>query len=109
MALDPATIKTIPLSAGQPFFDRRLIVDGIEFVFSFAWNDRAERWFLDVQDQTGAPIITAIKLVPPFALLGRVQDQRLTTGDFFIVGAIPTLATLGMRGISSLVYANFLP
>ena len=102
-----ANVQVIPLAAGQNFFDQRVILAGIELVLSFSWNDRAGRWFLDVSDQTGAPILTSIKLAPPFPLLNRARDPRLPAGDLYVVGGIPALATLGQPGGASLLYAEW--
>lgn len=93
------TTEAVPLPINVPHFDQRTILGGVELLFTFHWNARAERWFMSVADQAGSPIIEGVKLVPRAASLWeRAVDTRLPLGVLMLVGETPGLDTLGVSG-----------
>lgn len=87
----------------EPFFQQRTVLGGRELVLAFSWNDRAERWFLDISDANNVPLLCGLKLLPGLPLTFKSRNPGLPAGNLFWVGAIPTLATLG-DGSGSLMY-----
>jgi len=98
---------TIPIpSPLLPAFSQRSRLDGREYVIAFAWNAREARWFFDLSDENGEPIVEGVKVIPNFPLLRRVVDPRCPPGELAALdntGDEPILfADLGTRAI--LVY-----
>lgn len=86
-----------------PFFDQRNVIGGIEILFRFLWNTRANRWELGIYDANEQPILRSVKLLPGFPLTYRIRDARFPVGNLFLLGSIPTLETLG-DGSCSLLF-----
>lgn len=49
------------------------------------WNDREERWRLDIFEQDGTPIVLGLKIVPYVNLTDRFADERLPTNGHLVV------------------------
>lgn len=63
-------------------------VDGTEYLFRFAWYDRAKSWYVDIGLPNGDDpemIVTGIRVVADFDLLYRHQDPRLFDRYMFVV------------------------
>lgn len=72
---------------------------GDVFRITLRFNDRDERYYLDLFDEDDSPIIVGVKVVLATPLLNRVVDPRRPKGDFLAVdkglGTEPTIGTLG--------------
>lgn len=70
----------IPIDASQAEFRQVTSLDGVPYVFEFAWSTRSESWYLDLYLQTDTdpePIRTGIKITIGWPLLtGCVLDIR---------------------------------
>lgn len=70
------TILRIPVPKGAPSFSQRVMLEQLEYVLDLHWNQRAERWFLQLSDSTGE-LITARQIAPNWPILhGLVHDKR---------------------------------
>lgn len=65
--------------------------------FRFVWHERPGAWYLDLATDAGVSIRRAIKLVPGWPLLHRLQHPDRPPGELLLVGPLsaPTLASLG--------------
>ena len=98
---------SLPRPPAEPFFSQRTVLGGKELYFEFNWNGRANRWFLSIFDANSNPILLGVKLVTGSVMTRRLRDPRFPgVGDILLVGAIPTLATLG-DGSHSLVFVDY--
>lgn len=53
------TIRNIPtLTDGTVTYDERVEIEGVEYILSFAWNVRRERWAFSVNGLDDTPILT---------------------------------------------------
>lgn len=97
----------LPRPPAQPFFSQRTVLGGRELYFEFNWNGRSSRWFLSVFDASERPIVVGLKLVTGAVLTRRLKDPRFpNNGDLMLVGAVPTLESLG-DGSHSLVFVDY--
>lgn len=105
---------TIPIpSPLLPSFTQRSKLDGREYVIAFVWNEREARWFFDLADENGDPIVSGVKVIPNFPLLRRVVDARCPPGELAAVdntGDAPILfSDLGTRAVFVYYAAAELP
>lgn len=55
------------------------------FRLFFSWNARETSWYMDIQDQNEANILTGIKMVPMYQLLRQYRAyDTLPNGDFML-------------------------
>jgi hypothetical protein len=67
-----------------------LTLAGSTYKFRNRWNDREQRWRLDIFEQNGTPIVLGLKLVPFVNLTERFADERLpTTGHLVVTDTEP--------------------
>jgi hypothetical protein len=79
-------ILQIPVQKDIAFWEQRTPLDDTDFRLSFAWNDRAQAWFLSIADLDGEPIISGIKLISNQPLLKKYRwDDRVPLGEIFVV------------------------
>lgn len=80
------SILVIPTIPGRPYYTARTKMDGREYTLRFAWNERAERWSLDILDADEVPLVCSIRLVSNWPLLRYYQwDTRLPPGELMVV------------------------
>ena len=101
----PTTVEIELPANPEPFFTQRNVIGGIEILFRFMWNERANRWTLQIYDANERPIALSIRFLPGLPLTYRIRDSRFPRGDLFVLGSVPTLVTLG-DGSCSLVYVE---
>lgn len=93
---------TIPCRPDQTDYAFQVALDGATFTLRFRWNTRELAWYMDVGDETDAPIYTSVKIVVNFPLGFRSRDPRRPLG-FFLAGDTtkkgrdPGIADLGDR------------
>ncbi len=76
----------IPTTPGVPYYTQRTKLDGRDYNLRFAWNQRAERWTLDILDEAAVPIVSGIKLVTNFPLLRSYQwDPDVPPGKLLVM------------------------
>jgi hypothetical protein len=77
------TWLTIPTQGGVPYYTITIKLDGREFGLRFAWNQREERWYMDIRDDTGEALAVGVKVIANWPLLrGSQFDTRLPPGVF---------------------------
>lgn len=66
---------------------RRIVVtlDGVPYLFSFAYNQRCDCWYIDLATAEGDPIACGIKLVCFWNLLRTVVDGRRPPGKLAVI------------------------
>jgi hypothetical protein len=80
-------LLTVPTST-EPFYDQISELDGINYLLGFRYNQREDRWYLSISEESGTPIITGIKLVCNWPLTGGFHDARLPPGVLTVLSAI---------------------
>lgn len=73
-------MQRLPMFLDDPAYTYVCAIDGSSYRLSFTWNERTKGWSLDIAEENGLPIISGIRLVCNWHLLGRSQDTRLPPG-----------------------------
>lgn len=95
--------------AGEAHVEQRTTLSGRDFVLRFDWNQRDGHWTLGLYQPNGDAIITGLKLVVSWPLLGARTEALRPPGELLVVDtqvpAIdPGFADLGAR--HSLIYVE---
>lgn len=80
-----ALIQKIPL---QPETTDQLVsveLDGNPYILRVLWNERFGYFSLSVSAADETPILTNVKMVKNFPLIGRFRDTLLPAGDLYFV------------------------
>jgi hypothetical protein len=86
----------IPVSLDTPSYRLRCTLSGVEYVFRFDWNGRADRWYLDLLTVDLLPIARGLKLIALYPLLQRSVSPLRPPGDFFVFATrTPGFSDLG--------------
>lgn len=94
----------------EPYYQQRTRLDGRDYVLSFSYNEREERWYLSIADEAEAPIATGIKLISNWPLLHPYRyDPRTPPGQIGVAdisgnGSPPTQLELGEGKRCELLY-----
>jgi hypothetical protein len=75
------------MQAGEEFatYVQRTALDGRDYLLTVTLNQREGKWYVDLADQNGDPILYGIKLVVGWPLLRTVTDERRPPGELFVV------------------------
>jgi hypothetical protein len=95
-----AVLEIPTLTDGTPTYDIRTALDGVEYILTFAWNARRERWAFSINGLDGADILTGQTVS-----LGIPLGRRAVGGPPGVLMAIstsddvetPSLTELGAR------------
>src|SRR5690606_36100754 len=79
-----------------PYDRQRVRLDGRNYVLTIGYNEREQRWYLSLADESDVPIATGIKLVANWSLLHpyrydpRTSPGQITASDISGDGSPPT-------------------
>lgn len=79
MAHGPPIVLAVP--SDTPLWSQRTQLDGSDFILSFDYSGREDRFYLSIADSAGVAIVSGIKLVTNWPLLGKVSDTRRPKGE----------------------------
>lgn len=94
----------------NPYYRMRSRLDGRDYVLDFSYNEREERWYLDIYDEAEVPLAMGLKLIANWSLLFRYRyDPRMPQGEMVVAdttgdGTPPTLLELGINKRCELIY-----
>lgn len=80
-----ALIQKIPLQAETTDQFVTVELGGNPYILRVLWNERFGYFALSVNEADETPILTNIKMVKNYGLIGRYKDERLPAGDLFFV------------------------
>lgn len=72
--------QVIPTSTELSDYTQVTTLDGRSYILRFLFNQREDRWYLNLSDADGVSIVDGIKIVVGFFLLRRVTDARRPPG-----------------------------
>jgi len=84
------TTLVIPTVQGEAFYSIRTRLDGSDYNLRFAWNERADRWHLDIADEANIPLVTGIKIMTNWPLI-RYYRYNLTVPQGSLLALTTTL------------------
>jgi hypothetical protein len=72
----------VPTSPGVPFYTQKTRLDGRDYVLTFRYSQREDRWYLSLADSEEIPILSGLKLVANWPLLQAYHyDTRVPRGE----------------------------
>lgn len=77
-------ILRIPVTPDEPAFKIRIALEGRDYVLSFDFNTRMNRWVLGVYDAEENPIAVGITLNIDSSILRLYVDNRLPPGEMIL-------------------------
>ncbi len=80
------TSQVIPTGT-DPSYEQTVTLDGIPYLLDFQYNQREDRWYLELSTVDGDPIYGAVKLVPEYPLFCQCVDARQPPGQFFVISS----------------------
>jgi len=101
----------VPTRAGVPYYTMRTRLDGRDFNLRFAWNQREERWYMDIRSDIDEPLALGVKIITNWPLLRTsLFDLRLPPGllmatDLSLDGSPPGLYDLEIGRRVELAYS----
>lgn len=78
-------LRKIPVRNDLPAYTMRVDLNSVIFVLSFRYNQRADRWIMDVSTEEDEIIIQGIVLITGIPLLTQYVDERLPEGELIVL------------------------
>lgn len=72
----------IPTRSDLPAFSQKIELDGTVFTLKMRYNERYERWILDILTQEETPIRVGIVMLTNIPLLFQYSEALLPPGEF---------------------------
>lgn len=69
---------------GESHVEQRTTLSGRDYVLRFDWNQRDGHWFLGIFQPNGDPVITGLKLVVSWRLLGARTEALRPPGELLV-------------------------
>ena len=87
---------------GESHIEQRTTLSGRDYVLRFDWSQRDGHWFLGLYLPSGEAIVTGLKLVTNWPLLGARTETLRPPGELLVVdtrglGEDPGFGDLGTR------------
>lgn len=77
----------IPVKFKSPDFSFQIDLDKTIFGFRFRYNERTDRFSMEIQDQAGNAIISGVAMVSNWPVLSRFKSSLLPKGLLFTMDA----------------------
>lgn len=96
-------ILQITIPPGEAFFTQRVELDGINYLFYFSYNQRADAFYLTISDELGNQICPPFKIVTNWELLRPkrhlpgLPSGELIAVDLLFKYPVPGLNVLGVN------------
>lgn len=93
----------IPITENeQSRFTQVTPLDGVDFLFEFRWNEREQRWYMDLRSIDGTALFMGAKIVADWSLLRLyTRDEDRPAGEIYAHDTTgdgdPRLGELGTR------------
>ena len=101
------TILRIPLPKGVPSFSQRVMLEQLEYIFDLHWNQRDERWYLQLYDSTGE-LITTRKVIANWPLLNGVVHESRPAGELIALDTQQLGTPIGLYDFGERVALTYL-
>ena len=85
----------------------RVVLDGVQYLIRFTWNEAAQRWSFGLYTMQREPIAIGVRLVPRFPLNLQIVNDKFLSGIF---GVYSDLESVGrqdfLNGHASFAYIS---
>lgn len=85
--------------AEYPAFSQTVVLDGTAYRLRFQWNTRGQYWAMDLATQDKTPIVTGIKLVLDYELIGAYHAIGTPPGELWALDSTEKLLRIGRDDI----------
>ena len=75
-------IINLPIRNDIPAYTQVTELDGTAYTLVFRFNSRSNRWFMDILDESEAPLLEGVKLLARTDLNSRFKSEQLPKGVF---------------------------
>ena len=75
----------LPLDNDVRNFEFRTDLDGIQFLFAFRFNERMDRWIMDIKTADDEPILMGTPILQGVTFLERFKIETLPPGRLFSI------------------------
>jgi hypothetical protein len=90
------TIQRIPTPQGLPAFSLRVVLERVAYRLQFAWNQRDERWYVQLRTDAG-DLIAARKVAPNWPMLRGLRHPARPPGDLVALDHAESGAAIGLN------------
>lgn len=73
----------IPLKSFSSYVET-VTLDGKPYKLAFRWNGRDASWMMSIMTGAGVMLLSGVKLVPTWDLIGRFVSEDLPPGGFVV-------------------------
>jgi Domain of unknown function (DUF6983) len=102
--------QVIPCRTDTPHYVMNVLLQSVIFQLQFDWNDRASRWYLQVNDATGAVICGGWPLLVGRAFMGSVvTNLARPNGDFVPIDTTKKDIEAGLTDLGGRVQLYYVP
>lgn len=96
-------IVEIPIAEDSAFWRQRTSLDGVDYWLDFAYNQRADCWYLSIFTVDDVAIVRSIKLVSNRPLLRRYRHLDVPPGEIMAIDTTRAVAAAGYRQLGKTV------
>jgi hypothetical protein len=87
-----------PLS---PFYQQTTVLESVQYVLSYAWNQRCSAWYLSIADANSVDIYNGMKLICNMGLLFKCSDPRKPPGQLYVVSSTNDVSPPGLQDLAT--------
>jgi len=70
----------MPVNSDNPFYTFTVELENVTYGFNISYNQRADRWFMDILDNEENVLLAGIPLLTGRDLIGRFKNPSLPPG-----------------------------
>lgn len=97
-------METIDLYADDDYFVQ-VVLDGVLFYITMSWNTEALFWTMAFEDFNRNLLVSGLKVVPNYPLIGRYFLEGMPLGELVVVSDSVTVAKSDfVDGYATMVY-----
>lgn len=93
----------IPITNIDSYFDLRVDILNIEYIFEFAWNNQGEFWSISMYTADKTPIFLGRKVVLNYDLFSYCSNPLLPSGSLRAIDESKTLVECGFDDLGNRV------
>jgi hypothetical protein len=82
--MSTANIVSIPLYSDLSY-TYGFALEGVALQFSFEWNSRTSKWYMDITTEDQTEIVQGIALIPQYKILGQYSMDAFGLSGYFLL------------------------
>lgn len=94
---------TIPITYEYSSYDFQLDLEGATYLFTFRYNARADRWFMNISDENENVLIAGVPLITNYNLLAPYKNAKLPPGRFYMYDETGAERTAGREDFGTTI------